>query len=171
METLTLEHISPYLPYWLKALKMSAENPYIVNISGATKEDNGKEYLFYSEPKNKEFGNYEIIYFKPYLRPMDLTKPIQVDGKEVIPIVELAKLFDPFHEWIIKDGYCVSSQGSFYSWDKDFVFKDHHTKEVLVCTRQIILLKWLYANKFDLEGLIEKGLAINVNDLKENPYN
>jgi len=185
MEKLTLEHIAPYLPYGLKALKMAAEKPYLVNITGGTKEDNSKEYLFYSEPKNKEVGNYETIYFKPILRPTDLTKPITIEGKEVIPIVELAKisfgkigtyeLNSNTNELITKINSLMDLKYKALSYRQgSFTHSNYNSKLEIThyfsAKNQLGLFKWLYANKFDLEGLIDAGLVIDVNTLETNPY-
>lgn len=169
MEKLTLEHIAYYYPHKVKIIhnndRVIREIQYLNSHSiEVTPPKRGYKCMSITQWHN-ETDNFKLL-----LLPMDLTKPIIVEGKEIIPIVELAKIFDPFHQWIIKDNKCVSSQCSFYLWDKDFVLKDHYTKDVLVCTRQLALFQWLFKNKFDVFGLIEKGLAIDANTLTTNPY-
>lgn len=154
MEKITLENIAPYIAYKLKVKSKLGEvfelTPYPIA---------GKNLTYIQE----FFENED----KPLLRPMDLTKPIQVDGKEVVPIVELAKISFPYYNWVFKNGECVSGgfgniirfkflNDFFYCSDNDPMHVEH----------QLALFQRLFKHHFDVFRLIEKGLAI---DLTQHP--
>lgn len=125
---------------------------------------------------------------KPVLRKMDLTKSITAEGKEIIPIVELAKIAFPninFNKkkvsykigadelpicpdvWIsIDDEYGNVHKLSFNEAFKCFKIDNQYDNY-----RQLKLFKWLYKHKFDIDGLIDAGLAIDADSLETNPYN
>jgi len=125
----------------------------------------------------------------PILRPLsDLTKEIEHGGEKFVPIVSLFNHIDDSDyvdvhglnfntmnlqiddEWnhiysIMTDEgeeleFCVQSHGMtlFYKWT------DYQISNV----RDLfdLLLEW----HFDVDNLIEKGLAINLNALEVNPY-
>jgi len=96
-------------------------------------------------------GDCEVAYcyetedttdFKPILRPLsDLTKEIEVNGEKFIPIEE----FGDFN------GFYSTGLG-------DRIYFDELTFE-----NAITLHEW----HFDIYGLIEAGLAVDINTLKE----
>lgn len=173
-EKLTLENIAPYLPYGLKL-------EYEGNIS-----------------EMNEINILNSIYYgKPILRLMDLAKPIIVEGKEIIPIVELYNLsqgiaYSPdYHRVDIMSSswVCIDKKGhwlynfrmftteidvrlgigyGFESWTTDL--RNDNKKEQNV-NNQNLIFQWLFKHKFDVFWLIEKGLSIDVNTLEINPYN
>jgi len=170
MEKLTLEHIAPFLPYGLNATTKECgyklpENGIITSWQG---HGNIDEQIVISTGDGYYLSSVEKTV--PILRSMNLAQPITVDGKEIVPIVELAKMHFPNYQWEITNRkYVVCgesafefSENGFYYWDKD--------GQVGHIPNQIVLFKWLYAHKFDVDGLIEKGLAIDVNTLETNPY-
>jgi hypothetical protein len=161
METLKLENIASYLPYGLKLWSDIKNAP--VDVIGFEKDS---LIICYDI-----FDKYYIAFgaLKPILSPMDLTKPIILEDKEVIPIVELAKISIPHFTWSINDkGEATYIDSSFYYLGNDFCV--YWQGEAHIAKNQLALFKWLYANKFDIDGLIEKGLAIDVNTLERNPY-
>ena len=107
---------------------------------------------------------------KPILRKLDLTKLITVNGVEIIPIVELAKISYPDKIWYFERNNCYSECGLYFYFD----YKNFYCMGInnpLSVYNQLQLFKWLYANKFDVEGLIDAGLAIDADTLETNPYN
>lgn len=164
MEKLTLEYLAPFLPYRLKMFNphqyKRLGKDYIPTTLRMLSND---KLLFVGKNVHSEHIN-ETKYL-PVLRPRDLTKPIQVDGKEVIPIVEMSIYKDFKVVNIISDikKYTVVFEVSGVDFQYS-VYKDGSTLSLREA-------KWLYANKFDLEGLIDAGLAIDVNTLETNPYN
>lgn len=198
---LTIENIAPYLPYGLKAMKLAADIPYMVEITGAVKDREIQEYLFYSQKLSKEVGNYEIKLFKPILRKLDLTKKIKIDGVEVVPLIELYKLSNETNYNKKLDCEFIESWGAgkilkvFKDRAKDiyteFIYcNGSFRKDTRYCSgsdvfgfnldtpircndkihNQLQLFQWLYKNKFDLGGLIEKGLAVDASTFDINPY-
>jgi hypothetical protein len=94
------------------------------------------------ELRNKELRNDNIDFFlsyaKPILRPIsDLTKEIEVNGEKFVPI-----------DWI-KKNYIRETMGlNIATWSYRTVEK---------------LAEW----HFDIFGLIENGLAVDINTLKK----
>lgn len=197
MEKLTLEHIAPYLPYGLKGiLTTNREDDFSEYDFDFEKFKKGViwNYIGYAEGNfNIPMGEGEIDGFiyghentyvnfqygiKPILRPMDLTKPITIDGKEIIPIVELAKIaFEgiEFENWLQGDR-AISKEIEKSKRIRFWYLKKDQSFQTTLCgkqhvTNQIVLFQWLFKHKFDVFGLIEKGLAIDVNTLETNPYN
>ena len=112
--------------------------------------------LSLSEMEETEFEHEK--WFLPIYRPLDdLTNPITQDGKTFVP----AEVLFPIQHDFEKDCGITST---------DYVeqyFGDMHSDLGHISLEVIEqLLEW----HFDIRGLIEKGLAINVNDLKEDCY-
>lgn len=172
MEKLTLEHIAPYLPYKMIGKSLGGRMYYLDTFSNMLGE--GIE--------NREIGTFLNEQFKPILRLMDLTKPIIVEGKEIIPYHELCKIAcniqelsehvsynenDRQLEVIGKKGYKLIF--AFDSNDNSFIIMSNGVTKCV--SNQLTLFQWLFKHKFDVFGLIEKGLAIDVNTPTTNPYN
>lgn len=168
MEKLTLENIACNLP-GLKFL--NEKSGKIFHATGAYETDSGTLII----TNGDEHHSLDIWPYKPLYRPMsDLTKPIIIEGKEVTPIVELAKIAFPKDTWRV---FADSSYMAISKTLKDFAFangsffsSDKNNCNIAV-SNQPQLFQWLYKNKFDLHGLIEKSLAIDANTLETNPYN
>ncbi len=128
--------------------------------------------------------------FKPILHHLsDLTKPIEHKGKKFVPIVELAKMcynntFNIYPEIKTFEALNSNNEESFgfigYTEDERFSLtfdntfnnqsfefwidgSEHYIKQFDLFLR---LIEW----HFDIAGLIEKGEAIDINTLPENPY-
>lgn len=158
-QQLTLEHIAHYLPY---GLKVNSPDNQVYELTAWPYAGRNLTYI-------QEFFENED---EPILRPMDLTKAIQVEGTEVIPIVELAKIAFPDEDWEqgeIKPYTAISSLGTFRYEYGEFI-KENHDWERLITGGQLALFQWLFKHKFDVFNLIERGLAIDVNTLELNPY-
>jgi len=158
MEELTLDHICPYLPYGLRVIKI---NHFKIPVAGAYNSIYGNLYFISSAD-----SNYVADGCKLMLRKMDLTKAITIDEKEVIPIVELAKIAYPMYlgMFIFEDGICLNPMGTPFEYvehSKTFVFNGNSIEN------QYPLFQWLFKHKFDVFGLIELGLAIDINTIKD----
>lgn len=165
MERLTLQDICPYLPYELK-----------VECNNINNDKQYKTVVLQFTNSYTDITAMSVLgskWIKLILRSMDLTKPIVVDGKEIIPIVELAEICCKTNDWVLwngkaqRGGYMNSEmfsyQGNnFYRWDSD---GPNHVEN------QIILFQKLAEWKIDFMGLIEKGLAMDADSLNINPYN
>lgn len=91
--------------------------------------------------------------FKPILRPLtDLTKPIEHKEEKFVPIEKLQEMNDGGYIYIQDDDIGIGYDCVYYISDAlNFLS---------------LLIEW----HFDIAGLIEKGEAIDVNTLHENPY-
>jgi hypothetical protein len=97
--------------------------------------------VFYLNDEN----NGVFFGIKPILHPLsDLTKEIEVNGEKFVPISELKS----------QCSYEISNE-----IDKFIIYKNYGDMPYWVIKK---LLEW----HFDIYGLIENGLAIDINTLK-----
>jgi hypothetical protein len=111
---------------------------------------------------------------KPILRPIsDLYRIITHNGKDIIPILELAKMIYSC-EWELYqlDDFLFAKCGLlvfFYSeYEKSFRLQKDDCDEFII--NQYQLFDYMNELKIDYRGLIEAGLAIDVNTLENNVY-
>jgi hypothetical protein len=140
---LEAKHIAPYLPYklmfWHTKLKNKQEMSKMkVRKDGDILVDIESDTLIYISSINDS-------WIKPILRPMsDLTKNIKVDGVDIIPI---EGMFLPCGEreiltsWADENKCWLGTQVSY------------------------LIYQHLFELHFDVFGLIDKGLAIDINTL------
>ncbi|MDR2207144.1 MAG: hypothetical protein LBE36_13430 [Flavobacteriaceae bacterium] len=143
---LELQEISGYLPYGLK-LTMPIVNG-VYNIC---------QYNFKSQKVNvysDEHSAFSLSGYLAILRPLsDLYKPIQHNGKEEIPIVECGKI-------------C----GFYGDGNELFNLEELLIKYATRIETIIETFDYLHSRFIDYRGLIEVGLAIDLNTLEINPY-
>lgn len=183
MEELQLKHLAPYLPYELKfinkdgvILRMDALYSMDYNVWAYTRyikgerDENDINSKYFSS-QNCSGGGYYLKQVKPILRPMsDLSKPCLTDGKT--PILELAKIAIKSYEIIftIKHLNTYSNIAFFVNGEEfgyrgfEFYLSDNHDSPLEV--NQLELFQYLFEHHFDVFGLIDKGLAVNINALK-----
>jgi len=143
MEKLELKHLAAYLPYQLGFKLLDYKCDYVVEeygiCNGYYMIGDGIYYTFkYRNTAGKNFNN-----FKPILRPLsDLANEITIDKITFVPIEY--KAFKRDIESIIE-------------FQNGFL----HYKGVKYGIIEK-LLEW----HFDIYGLIDKGLAIDINTLK-----
>lgn len=150
---LELKHLAPYLPYDLKM--------YWENLDGQIRDP----YILLPSAID------HIIDFqnKPIMRPLsDLTKEIEYNGCKFIPLIYFGKLNIEEQDWhrlyIETDNKiffnCLFNTGG----DEDdlIVYFNKASVGLTPYERILELLQW----HFDVFGLIEKGLAIDINTLK-----
>lgn len=150
MEQLELKHLAPYSPYKVQVYGSSE----IWELFGIDRVSNGEIFVnLYSAPSNyyREASMYEHSLL---LRPLsDLKKEIEVNGEKFIPIDRINK------ESTISEYYVKHTSIG-------IVLLANHRPgyNVLSPLNPIYkLLEW----HFDINGLIEKGLAIDINSLNE----
>lgn len=142
MQKLELKHLAAYLPYQLKCVYKGDKNVSILGLS----YNEGEKLLI-------KIGIHEWTNFfniKPILRPLsDLTKEIEVNGEKFVP----ADILFPVCEF--KSEY-----------ERIVAIKELELQNAIThsCTYFSIVQK-LFEWHFDVFGLIEKGLAININTL------
>ena len=135
---LELKHLVGYLPYELKG---------IMYYGGCVRENVELGLMDIPVWLN---GSYPI---KPILRPLsDLTKEIEVNGEKFVPMKKILKevglnypqeCYNQDEAWVLNDGYRALGEFSY---------------------RKIqLLFEW----HFDVFGLIEQGLAIDINTLEK----
>lgn len=109
---------------------------------------NKQEFMAFSLPyRLKVEINLNMGTYIPILRPLsDLTKEIEHNGEKFVPI-----------DLLRKDGYYIGEDWIIEN------FKDVENSSFGFIQK---LLEW----HFDAANLIEKGEAIDVNSLNENPY-
>lgn len=146
---LTIEHLAPYLPYGLNIKILNYKCDYVgVEYSIA----NGYYFIEDSLHVTYEKGSTgkSVNDFKPILRPLsDMTKEFEV-GDEI---------FVPFHA--IKYLYPNTPNWNIY-W-RDWVIEKSHP---LVDTHiEYCIMQLLFKYHFDVFGLVDQGLAIDINTL------
>ena len=150
---LELKHLVAYLPYNLKVTR----NGFIGDLIALMNDEDSiaENFEFKVSCSNWWENNTDKNHYKPILRPLsDLTKEIEVNGKKFVPIekindfMPLGRNFGFSFEIdnLGNLGYRTSE-----SWLNPMLHYDAFQK----------LLEW----HFDIYGLIEAGLAIDVNTL------
>lgn len=135
---LELKHLSAYLPYKLNCVVEGYDNP-LPMISAYYDDQNEYECsAALQEVTGNDFG-FNPDEFKPILRPMtDLTKEIQLNSENFIPIEKISPVPNFFNVDFIKRTPLASSF------------------EVVVKLLEL---------HFDIFGLINEGLAVDINSL------
>ena len=151
---LILTDIAGYIPYGLE-----------VNGFGiVTGCNNGR--LFF-EGETESF--LEVEFARPILRPIsDLYRTIIHNGKEIVPIVELANLHMPGKTWKLYYGNAVCGDRIFGFIDGGFFFQYEDEPENI--EYQFKLFDFLHELKIDYRSLLDAGLAVSCYDLETNPY-
>ncbi|MDR2910599.1 MAG: hypothetical protein LBV47_04440 [Bacteroidales bacterium] len=178
---LELKDIAGYLPYDLYATR----NNFVGVINQINRNGN-----FVISCSNWHENINDKNHHKPILRPLsDLYKTITHNGKEIVPIVELAKMAIPNLKWDINKKMSIAeiiSKSSFdtilfgytglhryfkYVNETDrYFYYVYQYDNVEYIPDQIQLFDYLHELKIDYRGLIDAGLAVNVNTLENNPY-
>lgn len=113
---------------------------------------------------NNSYGGYfspMIENIKPIIHPLsDITKEIEHKGEKFVPIDRFNELFGYKYCRLV---YYVNSGIGWYIYSS---FSD----TAISFDNMYLPIKKLIEWHFDIAGLIEKGEAIDVNTLSENPY-
>jgi hypothetical protein len=169
-QKLELKHIAPYLPYGIPAILspkgiFNQDDEYpnprtkelciVKNISIWEPEITGQLHI--SDTYSFDFDEIEEICI--CLRPLsDLTKEIEVNGERFVPLSVLVEKFRPLSRdlsiYLFNGSICIDIETEDYSQTIDLF------DGFLIIQK---LIKW----HFDIFGLIEKGLAIDINTLKK----
>lgn len=143
METhLTLKHIVGYLPYRLKCLNQHLPDKELIieELLGIS------NHITWCGIFNAKHGSNHVPVcgMKPILRPIsDLTKEIEVNGEKFVPM----------------------------NWFDENIFPKHNSPAVCFTDEYVEMCylkeyEKLYEWHFDIHGLIEKGLAIDLNTIE-----
>lgn len=156
---LTLREIAPYLPYGLKFATLNDDtNEYYIDANRYILDFGGLNGV-----ANICMDNYSRPLYKIILRPLsDLTEEIEHNVEEFIPLDELTEghtvrfsLPNYSEDW---------DNRTYYSFDKyieEWINGDVHHLNFI----PFGFIQKLYEWHFDVHGLIEKGLAIDINTL------
>ena len=137
---LTLEHLSPYLPYGMKVV--SKINNYSYTLLGACKEE-----ILIQDDLN---GWYATNIFKPILRPLsDLTVEFFKENIDDA-IVDFLINCEPEH-----NHFSVEVCDKVIGWTA-ISYEEYQL---------------FFKNHFDVFGLTEKGLAIDINSIEGKETN
>lgn len=157
------EFLAMSLPFHLKVLVDTSHwfekrEPFIAELEGLFNfESYTVKYLDKSGASYTDNG----MRFKPILHPLsDLTKEIEHNGEKFIPITKLNELFG------YKEIRMVHYINSGLGWQLD----PSHSPSAISFGNMINPILKLVEWHFDIAELIEKGEAIDVNTLPENPY-
>lgn len=170
---LELKHLAPYLPYGLKMQKWWHSHGTdkltmdVVEFKGILNKD------YYIEIHSTFTGySNDLCRFKPILRPLsDLKKEIEVDNKKFIPIIELLKIkYSDYYKENIGNKY-EEIEVSKNSYPKAW-FKYSAPHEIFIPLYNFDKLEYWIVEKlfewhFDYFGLIEKDLALNLNNFEK----
>jgi hypothetical protein len=153
---LELKHLSGYLPYGLKVRYIERNETHILDFSNLN-----------------SICSYQI-HLKPILRPLsDLIKEIEVNGEKFVPINEIAKIHIDWNkdDSNLKVRYSHQRQCNIeIEWNhtssKELFFSD----DLFIMTERVHLNRFWVIQKllewhFDIYGLIENGLAVDINTL------
>lgn len=147
-----IKHLAPYLPYDLKVVFEADEHEHtLVGLVNWSNE------IMVLSPFN-DYGRSNIKNCKPILRPLsDLTKEIEHKGVKIIPI-DYFEIGDDYN-YIVDYG-----QGNvkLIGLLKDMA--EHNFIQISYMNYGVIIK--LFEWHFDVFGLIENGLAIDINELK-----
>ena len=161
---LTLTDICGYLPYGLKIkYDLGYGTHSLENITSAT-----------SKHMYNAMDELDFCDCIPILRPLsDLYRTITNDGKEICPIVELAKISYPDLEWKIVNDFVVCDDNN-YTFDYDIAYNQFYCVDKFYhrqyLPNQYQLFDYLHELKIDFRNLIESGLAVSVYDIENNCY-
>jgi len=161
-----LKDIAGYLPYGLKGFccdkNDNSDRQYYRNIVhiGLSSVD-----WYLSHPEK----------VKPILRPLsDLYRTITHNGKEIVPIVELAKIAGYKNAKWIKEKGCEISRNEYFNFDGTEAYTESRelfeTYIDYIKYNLYLLFDYLHELKIDYRGLIDAGLSVSVYDLENKPY-
>ena len=138
MEKLELKHLAAYLPYGLKGVYNENKESDIVDITGLCLFNKINHLQIRFKDNTSGLFDCEI---KPILRPLsDLVNVITHKGKDFVPCIEYNH-FNEYFEELSKLDY------SYVKYNQN---------------RVVLILLELH---FDIFGLIEKNLAVDINTI------
>lgn len=170
--TLELKHIAPYLPYGVMLGSPAYRNGRIskIRLEGRHLGKNGLE---------------DLRFYKPILRPLS-----DITGEDLISLFDIAykqvygdidKDLDNFHfhgwDGELNFGLTVMDEMFEYGFSMDFEdskdFRLSYRNKDSLCENSTMkidkleLFSKLFEMNFDIFGLIDQGLAIDINTLNE----
>ena len=150
---LEIKHLSAYLPYGLK-VKWGADTANLVGLVRDAVILNGE---FWMSSQKTSIDN-----IKPILRPLsDLTKEIEVNGEKFVPSKEFEKLYLNDCKWGNNSiGFGIIGKSGFMT---NLCFMNNEIIGECPLAIYELLIKW----HFDIFGLLDANLAIDINSLNK----
>lgn len=189
MKKLEIKHLATYLPYCLRFMAKGDiwEMNRIDNLDTYTVWAciiwDTKKLAYIPEINHKALycgHGFQLKEVKPILRPLsDLTKEIEHNGERFVPLKRITKeYYDPDNETIfdnenlfkiVDNKYCYPSNNKrtshwWLSYNEESISFDN--QEVESVLPQYGLLQKLFEYHFDVFGLLEHDLAIDINTLE-----
>jgi len=142
---LELKHIAPYLPYGLKLIHNQIGDSELSKMTISNLET-------VVDMVNRNVENKAMF---PILRPLsDLTKEIEVNGEKFVPIERILRTYRKEFGF----DYCTINDFEIWALDADA----KPTDETMTLNDYLKLFKY----HFDVFGLIEQCLAIDINTIE-----
>lgn len=139
MEQLELKHVAPYLPYGLRLWHIDGECQIEMNATGS-----GSDCLSIEDLE---------MYAKPILRPLS----------DLFKLIDWDKNNDPY---MLGYKYGIEK----VTEDGKLIYAEEYYADYCASPKCYIDITsfnwWLFEYHFDIFGLIEQGLAIDINTLK-----
>ena len=169
--------IAGNLPYGLKVI--DNRERIIYSLLGTEIDTTLCKVLMYGDTYNHDDDDWwPLSELTPILRPRsDMYRTITHNGKEIVPIVKLAKIafgneFD--FKLFDKNAQFKGNGDNIHFWysEKFEAFGAFRTKADihLPIHNQYQLFDYMNELKIDYRGLIDAGIAIDANTLETNPY-
>jgi hypothetical protein len=182
---LELKDYAGNLDFGLCVQNQSASKPiWKVVLCDVKNGFNIENKIISSECLYKNSFNYKLV-----MRTLsDLYCTITHNGKEIVPIVELAKIAAPCYVWKINVkkavreikhkgwtdrvffGYSGLDKNNSGSKKGRYFYSLYQCDNIEYPHDQVPLFDYLHELKIDYRGLIDAGLAVSVHDFKNNPY-
>lgn len=179
---LELKHLAVYLPYGLKVENLNYKKDYVgVRYSILKQLQQHTDYCTYKTDADNIGGLGDV---KPILRPLsDLIDRnlIAILCKKAIVSIWVYETFD----FIIKSyhqeerNYGIVAQSDDYRVGFSVSFSNQQDIKLTLSNipnyegdmmlNKLELFEWLFAEYFDVYGLIDAGLAVNINTLDIQP--
>lgn len=170
-DKLTIEHLACYLPYGLKAINYFGNITIIKGLQRGDESVNNDLWKF--KHTDGSFLTGYLYECKPILRPLsDLTKEITHNGETFVPIMKLVKIVLPnslSDEWYDSPNIQLGvERGNYFS--EEFFFDENGFQYLIQgvpsqVKNQYELFQKLISWHFDVFGLLDKDLAVNINTL------
>lgn len=168
MKKLTIKELAPYLPFDLYFIRYEREcvDKTATNIIWSEYKVPVRTQL-----NAVNLNGFEYDNSKPILRPLsDLTKEIEVNGEKFVPMIKLVSPdgkewdlmkvveYNPFPK--------LGGDRKYYKVEHDSLGEIISINPNNVLVLPYNLVQYLFEWHFDVFGLIEQGLAINLNSIQ-----
>ena len=157
---LELKHLAPYLPYNLKGIGFVSPS----NSKDGKQHFLDRKLISIHEPKSQlkmiHISNVDGEIFKPILRPLsDLMREITNSNNETFVFIDTLEIGE-------EDNGTEYDHGNIKTIAQlEYIAKNNEFLDIHYLPYSLV--QDLIKNHFDILGLIEKGLAIDINTLEK----